>query len=58
MERRMLINAVHPEECRIAIIEGNQLVELEIESDVGKKLKGNVYKAKISSNQRCPSVFV
>lgn len=44
----MLINAVHPEECRIAIIEENELVELEIESNVGKKLKGNIYKAKIS----------
>lgn len=44
----MLINAVHPEECRIAITDGDQLSELEIESDVGKKLKGNIYKAKIS----------
>jgi len=48
MERRMLINAVHPEECRIAIIEESDLVELEIESNVGRKLKGNIYKAKIS----------
>ena len=48
MDRRMLINAVHAEECRIAITEGNQLVELEIESNVGRKLKGNIYKAQIS----------
>ncbi len=49
MDRQMLINAVHPEECRIAIIDGaNQLQELEIESDVGKKLKGNIYKARIA----------
>lgn len=44
----MLINAVHPEECRIAITDDNNLIELEIESHVGKKLKGNIYKAKIS----------
>ena len=44
----MLINAVHPEECRIAIIDDNVLTELEIESNSGKKLKGNIYKAKIS----------
>ncbi|MFM1846941.1 MAG: hypothetical protein RL417_415 [Pseudomonadota bacterium] len=44
----MLINAVHPEECRIAITEDNNLTELEIESHVGKKLKGNIYKARIS----------
>jgi ribonuclease E len=48
MERRMLINSIHPEETRIAIIDGQELVELEIESNIGKKLKGNVYKAKIS----------
>ncbi len=48
MDQRMLINAVHPEECRIAIIEGSQLAELEIESNVGKKAKGNVYRGRIS----------
>lgn len=48
MEQRMLINAVHPEECRIAIIEGSSLAELEIESNVGKKAKGNIYRGRIS----------
>ena len=48
MDRQMLINAVHKEECRIAIVEQNNLVELEVESDLGKKLKGNIYKARIS----------
>lgn len=45
---RMLINSVDEEECRIAITEDNRLVELEIESNVGRKLKGNIYRAKIS----------
>lgn len=48
MDRRMLINSVHAEECRIAIVEGKELIELEIESKIGKKLKGNIYKAKIA----------
>ncbi len=55
MERRMLINAVHSEQIRIAIVESNRnkqdkfdLVELEIESNLGKKLKGNIYKGVIS----------
>ncbi len=48
MEQRMLINAVHSEECRIAIIEGSNLAELEIESTVGKNAKGNIYRGKIS----------
>ena len=48
MDRRMLVNAVHSEECRIAIVEDNGLSELEIESNLGKKLKGNIYRARIS----------
>jgi len=39
MDRRMLINARDLEECRIAIIEDNQLVELEIESDFRTEVK-------------------
>lgn len=48
MDRRMLINAVHSEECRIAIVENSTLEELEIESNTGAKLKGNIYKARVS----------
>ncbi|MCB0355158.1 MAG: Rne/Rng family ribonuclease, partial [Bdellovibrionales bacterium] len=48
MERRMFINAVHREECRIAIVEDGNLIELEVESNVGKKLKGNIYRAEIA----------
>ena len=48
MDKRMLINASDAEECRIAIVEENKLVDLEIESLTGKKLKGNIYKAKVA----------
>lgn len=48
MEKKMYINAAHEEECRIAITEDNVLSELEIESGGSKKLKGNIYKAKVS----------
>jgi ribonuclease E len=47
MEQKMLINTAHPEEWRIAITTDDQLVELEIESQVQQKLKGNIYRAKI-----------
>jgi len=47
MEQKMLINTAHPEEWRIAITHDDQLVELEIESQVQQKLKGNIYRAKI-----------
>lgn len=48
MTRRMLINATHLEETRVAIVQDNQLVELEIERADQIQLKGNVYKAKIT----------
>jgi ribonuclease E len=48
MDKRMLINSIHPEECRIAIVEKEVLLELEVESLVHKKLKGNVYKGRVS----------
>jgi len=44
MSRKMLINAIHPEEARIAIIEEGKLVELEIEIAGSEQIKGNVYK--------------
>lgn len=48
MFSRMLINAAHSEECRVAIIEDKNLVELEIESNSGQNLKGTIFKARIS----------
>ena len=45
----MLINAVHQEDIRIAITEGQELLELQIDSHVAaERLKGNIYKAKIT----------
>ncbi len=48
MARRMLINAIHPEECRVAIADNDQLVELEVERADSGQLRGNVYKATIT----------
>lgn len=47
MTRRLLINASHPEECRVAIVEGDKLMELEVERAQNIQLKGNIYKASI-----------
>lgn len=44
----MLINAVHPEECRVALIEDGVLQELEIEYSTREQTKGNVYKGVIT----------
>ncbi len=40
----MLINAMHPEEARVAIVEDGRLVELDIEIEGSEQTRGNVYK--------------
>jgi ribonuclease E len=44
MKQEMLINVAQPEECRIAIIEDNQLEELYIERTSQDNFVGNIYK--------------
>jgi ribonuclease E len=44
MSKKMLINAAHPEECRVAIVKEGVLEELAIETSIKEKAKGNIYK--------------
>ncbi|MDP6173460.1 MAG: S1 RNA-binding domain-containing protein, partial [Rhodospirillales bacterium] len=46
--KKMLIDAAHPEETRVAIIDGSKLNELDVESTARKQLKGNIYLAKVT----------
>lgn len=46
--KRMLIDATHPEETRVVVVDGNRLNELEFESASRKQLKGNIYLAKVT----------
>ena len=46
--KRMLINATHPEELRVALVDGQKLYDLDIESCVREQKKSNIYKAKIT----------
>ncbi|MAV86816.1 MAG: ribonuclease E/G [Rhodospirillaceae bacterium] len=48
MTKRMLIDAAHPEEVRVAVMDGNILEELDIEASARKQLKGNIYLAKVT----------
>ena len=48
MTKRMLIDATHEEETRVAVIDGKQLVEFDYESKVRKQLKGGIYLAKVT----------
>jgi len=44
----MLFNATHPEELRVAIVDGQQLIDLDLESAVRTARKGNIYKAVVT----------
>ncbi|SEN09325.1 Rne/Rng family ribonuclease [Nitrosomonas marina] len=46
--RRMLFNATQPEELRVAIVNGQKLVDLDIESISKEQRKSNIYKAVIT----------
>jgi ribonuclease E len=48
MTKRMFINAIHSEECRIAVAEDDKLIELEVERADSVQLRGNIYKATIT----------
>ena len=48
MTMRMLIDARHPEETRVAVIKGNRIEEFDFESAEHKQLKGNIYLAKVT----------
>ncbi len=48
MTKRMLIDATHKEEIRVAITDGNKLVEYDYESQSRKPLKGSIFLAKVT----------
>jgi len=48
MATRMLIDARHPEETRVAVLQGNRIEEFDFESAEHKQIKGNIYLAKVT----------
>ena len=48
MTKKMLIDATHAEETRVAVVDGNRLVEYDYESKVRKQIKGSIFLAKIT----------
>jgi ribonuclease E len=46
--KRILFNATHSEELRLAIVDGQKLLDLDIESSTYQQKKGNIYKGKIT----------
>ena len=47
MEKKMLIDASHPEETRVVIVDGNRVEELDFESSNKLQIRGNVYLARV-----------
>jgi ribonuclease E len=48
MSKTMLIDAAHPEETRVAIVDGRQIEEFDFESRAKRQLRGNIYLAKVT----------
>ena len=44
----ILINSTHKEEIRVAIVRSQKLTDLNIETSLNRKTKGNIYKARVS----------
>ena len=52
--KRMLFNATHPEELRVAIVDGQSLVDLDIEFVNSENKRGNIYKGKSNQSRTEP----
>ena len=44
ISKKMLVNVMHPEETRVAIVHDGRLMELNIEISGKEQIKGNIYK--------------
>lgn len=47
MSKKMLIDATHPEETRVVVVENGRLEELDVDTSTKKQIKGNIYLAKV-----------
>ena len=57
--KRMLINATQQEELRVALVDGQRLYDLDIESPGHEQKKANIYKGKITRvEQSLEAAFV
>jgi ribonuclease E len=48
MPKKMLIDAAHPEETRVVVVDGSRVEEFDFESRARKQLRGNIYLAKVT----------
>ena len=48
MTMRLLVDAAHPEETRVVVINGNRLEDFDYASSTKIQLRGNIYLAKVT----------
>ncbi|MEW5726069.1 MAG: ribonuclease E/G, partial [Thermodesulfobacteriota bacterium] len=49
MPKKMLINALEPEECRVAVVQDGRLEEFYVEAAGFEQTRGNIYKAVVEN---------
>ncbi len=45
--KRLLIDAVHPEDMRLAVVQDHEIINFDISTSSKKKIKGNIYLAQV-----------
>jgi ribonuclease E len=48
MTKKILIDAAHPEETRVAVVQDNRVEEFDFESSTKARIRGNIYLAKVT----------
>jgi len=48
MSRKMLIDAAHPEETRVVVVDNTRVEDFDFESATKKQIRGNIYLAKVT----------
>ncbi|MGE3251522.1 MAG: ribonuclease E/G [Hyphomonadaceae bacterium] len=48
MAKKMLIDAAHPEETRVVVLDGSRVDDFDFETQSKKQLRGNIYLAKVT----------
>jgi len=48
MAKKMLIDAAHPEETRVAVLDGSRVEDFDFETANRRQLRGNIYLAKVT----------
>ena len=49
--KRMLFNATHPEETRVGIVDGQKLIDIDIETAGREARKSNIYMGVVTRNR-------